>query len=307
MGVYIMTDGTDTSNNGFPVGTDGISELENWSAVKATGDQGCVANYIYPRQPVTELVYVCSPIKKTVNFIIDGVLTADSTTTAAINVAEGTAPTILDAAWLNSVQRELIAILSAAAIAPDPLNDEQVITSLKKLFLQISNNLSEIKTAGTAAQSSARANIAAAALAGLATQVFSVATATANAHAVNLLQLNNAISALSLGNASTKTVGTGANQIPDMNSFTRGTGYFKLPNGIIVQYIQGTTNTSAAAQISYPIPFPTGALVVASPIDVNVANYIAAANYIASACLLSAYTSANVRAATMAYIIAIGI
>jgi len=87
VGVYIMTDGTDTSNNGFPVGTDGISELENWSAVKATGDQGRVANYIYPRQPVTALVYVCSPIKKTVNFIIDGISTADSTTTAAINAA----------------------------------------------------------------------------------------------------------------------------------------------------------------------------------------------------------------------------
>lgn len=87
VGVYVMTDGTDTSNNGFPVGTDGISELENWSAVKATGDQGRVADHIYPLQPVTALVYVCSPIRKTVNFIIDGISTADSTTTAAINAA----------------------------------------------------------------------------------------------------------------------------------------------------------------------------------------------------------------------------
>jgi len=87
VGVYVMTDGTDTSNNGFPVGTDGISELENWSALKATGDQGRVADHIYPLQPVTALVYVCSPIRKTVNFIIDGISTADSTTTAAINAA----------------------------------------------------------------------------------------------------------------------------------------------------------------------------------------------------------------------------
>lgn len=225
------------------------------------------------------------------------------------NVAAGTAPTILDAVWLNSVQRELIAILSAAAIATDPLNDGQVITSLKKLFLQISNNLSEIKTAGTAAQSSARANIAAAALAGLATQVFSVAAATGNAHAVNLSQLNNAISGLSLGNASTKTVGTGANQIPDMNSFTRGSGYFKLPNGIIVQYMQGTTNTSTAQQVLYPITFPSTVFcVVASAIDVNAPNYMAANLYTTGACLVSAYTnSGTVRAATGAYIIAIGI
>ncbi|WP_447868818.1 baseplate J/gp47 family protein [Rahnella aceris] len=87
VGVYIMIDGDDTSNHGFPVGTDGISELEDWSAVKATGDQGRVADYIYPLQPVTALVYVCSPIMKTVNFIIDGISTADSTTTTAINAA----------------------------------------------------------------------------------------------------------------------------------------------------------------------------------------------------------------------------
>jgi uncharacterized phage protein gp47/JayE len=87
VGVYIMIDGTDESNHGFPVGTDGISELDDWSAVKATGDQGRVADYIFPLQPVTALVYVCSPIQKTVNFIIDGISTADSTTTAAIDAA----------------------------------------------------------------------------------------------------------------------------------------------------------------------------------------------------------------------------
>ncbi|MCW2454611.1 UNVERIFIED_ORG: putative phage protein gp47/JayE [Rahnella aquatilis] len=87
VGIYIMIDGTDESNHGFPVGTDGISELDDWSAVKATGDQGRVADYIFPLQPVTALVYVCSPIQKTVNFIIDGISTADSTTTAAIDAA----------------------------------------------------------------------------------------------------------------------------------------------------------------------------------------------------------------------------
>lgn len=84
VGVYIMIDGTDTSNNGFPVGTDGISSLDSWSGTKATGDQQGVADYIYPLQPVTALVYVCSPIKSTINFTISGLSSADSTTTAAI-------------------------------------------------------------------------------------------------------------------------------------------------------------------------------------------------------------------------------
>ncbi len=87
VGVYIMCDGSDTTNNGFPVGTDGISSLETWGAVKATGDQGRVADYIFPLQPVTALVYVCSPIKTLVNFTISGISGASSTTTAAIAAA----------------------------------------------------------------------------------------------------------------------------------------------------------------------------------------------------------------------------
>ena len=37
--IYIMCDGNDKTNHGFPVGTDGVSQLEEWGAVKATGDQ----------------------------------------------------------------------------------------------------------------------------------------------------------------------------------------------------------------------------------------------------------------------------
>jgi len=87
VGVYIMIDDNDTSNHGFPVGTDGISELDNWSAVKATGDQGRVADAIYPQQPVTSLVYVCSPVQKVVNFIINGISSVGSSVTAAIATA----------------------------------------------------------------------------------------------------------------------------------------------------------------------------------------------------------------------------
>lgn len=87
VGVYIMIDGHDTSNNGFPVGTDGISSLDSWSGTKATGDQKRVADSLYPVQPVTALVYVCSPIKSTINFTINGLSSAGSSTTAAIEAA----------------------------------------------------------------------------------------------------------------------------------------------------------------------------------------------------------------------------
>lgn len=87
VGIYIMCDGSDSTNNGFPVGTDGVATNETYTAGKATGNQLAVANYIYPLQPVTALVYVCSPIRHEVDFIIDGISTASADTVASIESA----------------------------------------------------------------------------------------------------------------------------------------------------------------------------------------------------------------------------
>lgn len=85
--IYIMCDGNDTTNNGFPTGTDGVSSLEDWGVLKATGDQGRVADYIYPLQADTAIIYVCSPIKKVVDLSISGIPNADSDTIQAIKDA----------------------------------------------------------------------------------------------------------------------------------------------------------------------------------------------------------------------------
>lgn len=47
------------------------------------------------------------------------------------NVAAGTPPTILDAAWLNTVQRELANIVAGGGLILDPNNDAQVLAALK--------------------------------------------------------------------------------------------------------------------------------------------------------------------------------
>lgn len=70
VGIYVMFDNND--NDGFPVGTDGLSENEPWGSTKATGDQLAVANYIYEVQPVTALVWLCSPLRKIINFTMSG-------------------------------------------------------------------------------------------------------------------------------------------------------------------------------------------------------------------------------------------
>lgn len=177
------------------------------------------------------------------------------------NVAGGVPPTILPAEWFNTIQREMISVLTAAGITPDSEKFDQVTTAISKLitnggFLKTANNLSEIKDAGTSAQNTARANIAAADLIGLATQVFSVANATANNHAVNLAQLNSTITALGLGTASKANIGTGSGQVPSMASFTSGPGWMKFPDGTIIQF--GTSISGSAgypASVNFPIPF----------------------------------------------------
>lgn len=85
VGVYIMCDGN--NNDGFPVGTDGISQLEDWGAIKATGNQLAVADYIYPRQTDTAIVFVCSPVKKVIDFEISGLNDASSETVLNIKTA----------------------------------------------------------------------------------------------------------------------------------------------------------------------------------------------------------------------------
>lgn len=80
------------------------------------------------------------------------------------NVAGGVPPTILPAEWFNTIQRELINILTAADIEPDSDKFDQVATAVSKLitaggFLKTANNLSEIKTAGAAAIAATLANL----------------------------------------------------------------------------------------------------------------------------------------------------
>lgn len=84
--VRFMMDMVNTGSNGFPVGTDGVATGETRDT-PATGDQLDVANYIFPRRPVTALVYAVAPTPEAVNFIIDGISTATPETKASINAA----------------------------------------------------------------------------------------------------------------------------------------------------------------------------------------------------------------------------
>lgn len=78
---------------------------------------------------------------------------------------------------------------------------------------------------------------------------------------------------LGLKSAAQRDVGTGTNQIPDMNSFTSGPGWMKFPSGIIIQYGNKISSASGSVAVSFPIPFPTQCFgVTGAGTDVNFAN-----------------------------------
>ncbi|WP_333496871.1 gp53-like domain-containing protein [Kluyvera sp. CHPC 1.251] len=104
----------------------------------------------------------------------------------------------------------------------DPNSDSTGWINFTSAYLRVANNLSEIAGVGSVAQQAARSN-------------------------------------LNLGNSSTRDVGTGANQIPDMSSFTASlaaNGYAMLPNGYIIQQANTTASLSETDYRNFPIPFP---------------------------------------------------
>ncbi|MCS2075618.1 phage tail protein [Escherichia coli] len=79
---------------------------------------------------------------------------------------------------------------------------------------------------------------------------------------------------LQLLSAAQRDVGTGANQIPDMNAFSGSIvskGYQKLPGGLIIQW--GINNASVGGtsgngdDVTYAIPFPNGCLSLTATFD----------------------------------------
>lgn len=84
--VYPMLDDSETAFGGFPQGTDGVASGETRAAA-AVGDQLNIANFIYPKQPVTALVTVKAPVATLVNFTIADLDPSDAGTKTAITTA----------------------------------------------------------------------------------------------------------------------------------------------------------------------------------------------------------------------------
>lgn len=78
---------------------------------------------------------------------------------------------------------------------------------------------------------------------------------------------------VNLKSAANRSVGNGANQIPDMSYFTTGETssgrWAKLPSGLIIQAGFGLTGSAGTATVNLPIPFTGTFFVVGGSIEGN--------------------------------------
>jgi len=90
--LYTMFDNAEATYNGFPQGTNGVSQNDPGPGgvprgVVATGDQLTVANALVTQQPVTSLLYSCAPLANTVNFVMSGLSSSSASVRSAIAAA----------------------------------------------------------------------------------------------------------------------------------------------------------------------------------------------------------------------------
>ncbi|UMS72078.1 gp53-like domain-containing protein [Escherichia coli] len=153
------------------------------------------------------------------------------------NPQTGTPATDLDDDYFDMLQEELCSVVEASGASLEKGRHDQLLTALRALLLSRKNPFGDIKSDGT------------------------VKTALEN---------------LGLGEAAKRNVGTGENQVPDMNSFGNSltaNGYQKLPGGMIIQWgsfsVSPTGGSVGTVDITLPVAFPAACRSVNALISTN--------------------------------------
>ncbi|MBE9839405.1 hypothetical protein GVH94_14580 [Escherichia coli] len=153
------------------------------------------------------------------------------------NPQTGTPATDLDDDYFDMLQEELCSVVEASGASLEKERHDQLLTALRALLLSRKNPFGDIKSDGT------------------------VPTALEN---------------LGLGEAAKRNVGTGENQVPDMNSFGNSltaNGYQKLPGGMIIQWgsfsVSPTGGSVGTVDITLPVAFPAACRSVNALISTN--------------------------------------
>lgn len=144
------------------------------------------------------------------------------------NPQTGTPATDLDDDYFDMLQEELCSVVEASGASLEKGRHDQLLTALRALLLSRKNPFGDIKLDGT---------------------------------------VQKALENLGLGEAAKRDVGTTANQIPGMESFTHTiidskTHVFTFPNGMMLQ-TGSYTAPEYTGTLTFPVPFPTRLLAIA--------------------------------------------
>ena len=180
------------------------------------------------------------------------------------NKTLGIPATIVDAAWMNSVQEELVNLLAQAGIAPDKATTTQLFTALGSLFLKNADAVSAA-TANKAIRRDAngRAKVAAPSAADDIARKDTIDThaALTGAHGAtpsataDRLMLRDADGRVEIAAAASPGQAVNLGQFA---SLLGAPGYIRLPGGLILQWVSG-----AVTPLVFPIAFPNACLTVA--------------------------------------------
>ena len=168
------------------------------------------------------------------------------------NPQTGVPATDLDDDYFDTLQEELAAIVEAAGDTLNKAQRNQVLIAAQKLFAPANATITAL-----------------AALVGAANKVpyFTGANAatltdltSVGRQIIGKATIAEVLTYLGLKEAAKRDVGTGANQIPDMNSFASGSSgagqWIRLPSGTLIQWgIITNTLTTGGYNVTYPTPF----------------------------------------------------
>lgn len=166
------------------------------------------------------------------------------------NPQTGTPATELDDDYFDMIQEELAKVVEATGVELDKEKHDQLLTALKYLFQSKDATLTAIAALVTSADKLPY-------FTGVDTTALTDLT-NIGRNVIGQTSIANLLAYLNLGTAAQRNVGTGTNQIPDMNSFAFTTGNplnYSLPGGLILKAGNGATST-ANVTINFASAFP---------------------------------------------------
>jgi putative tail fiber protein len=167
--------------------------------------------------------------------------------------------TILPAWWLNQVQSELLAVLTAAGIQPDKSQPNQLLAALNKLAVVTTGNqdIGGSKTFTAAATFKAGAIVADSVGDFNANQYLQIGSNNVNSYFYN----KRSGKYLSMRNdGELRYDGKRLLNVDDFISQKASSGYMKTPSGLILEWGTAQVPIDSYVQVVFPLAFPTACL-----------------------------------------------